>query len=303
MNEYHCYEVAVVAFSGSSQSVLEWGGRLRTYNEGVDVEVNHELIQKLDLDYKRTFSRMETMDWGYLFWNTANPSHYDANHAWILSSPINGKTVIDEVTQFYGSKGIVPRFYIYDLDQKLRFIQELEKHEFKIETFVDPIQLWTGELVAVKENHDVKIEEVTTENFEDAAQVEFSIPEFGGREVRRKAFEEEFRSSRFNHYLLRYHDEPIATACIFESGGDARMESVATLKEFRGRGFIKQLIRHIQRETQRLGHKHLWVFPIDEEIEQVYRKCGFRTVGRLTNGHAYMSGRGIHEIRQAARNE
>ena len=54
--------------------------------------------------------------------------------------------------------------------------------------------------------------------------------EFGGREVREKAFEEEFNHPNFIHYLLRYDGVACATACLFISGNQARLESVATLE-------------------------------------------------------------------------
>jgi predicted acetyltransferase len=74
------------------------------------------------------------------------------------------------------------------------------------------------------------------------------------------------------------------------------MESVATLEEYRGRGLIGELIHYIQKEVAKKGLENLWVFPINEKIEKVYQKYGFKTVAKLKIGHAFLGGRSIKEI-------
>ena len=76
------------------------------------------------------------------------------------------------------------------------------------------------------------------------------------------------------------------------------MESVATIEEFRGKGLIGEVIQFIQKEVINRRIKKLWVFPINESIEKVYQKYGFQTVKKLTNGHAFLSGKSIREIRE-----
>ncbi|SHM88104.1 FR47-like protein [Bacillus sp. bc15] len=56
------------------------------------------------------------------------------------------------------------------------------------------------------------------------------------------------------------------------------MESVATIKKFRDKGLIGELIHFIQSEVMHRGLDNLWVIPINEKIEKVYEKYGFETV-------------------------
>ncbi len=139
---------------------------------------------------------------------------------------------------------------------------------------------------------------VTDQNYTEALHIECSIKEFGGKEVRDKAFAKEFNHPNFEHYLLRYNDAACATACLFVDGNQARMESVATLDEYRGRGLIGELIHSIQVEVDKKGLENLWVFPINEKIEKVYQKYGFRTVEKLKMGHAFLGGKSITEIQE-----
>jgi N-acetylglutamate synthase-like GNAT family acetyltransferase len=146
-------------------------------------------------------------------------------------------------------------------------------------------------------NENVKIELVTKDNYSEALHIECSIKELGGKAVREKAFEVEFNHPNFEHYLLRYNGSACSTACIFVSGNQARMESVATLEEYRGKGLIGELIHFIQVEVAKMGLENLWVFPINEKVEKVYQKYGFRTITQLKTGHAFLGGKSIAELR------
>jgi len=259
------------------------------------------LLQKvleLDLAYLDTFTNRQNTTWGYLFYNEDQPSYYDANHAHIHEVPENPRDVIEEVIQFYQERNIIPRFYLYNLEKLTPFIKELDSYKFGFEELISPIQIWNKELNGHKRNDRVTIEKVKEENFQEALEIECSIKEFGGREVREKAFPEEFKHPAFTHYLLRYNGEACATACIFEHGNQARMESVATKEAYRGKGLIGELIYFLQAEVKKSGMEDLWVFPINEKIEKVYAKYGFTTAGKFITGHAFLGGRSIKEIQE-----
>ncbi|WP_409296499.1 GNAT family N-acetyltransferase [Peribacillus sp. SCS-26] len=256
-------------------------------------------VVEMDLSYLEAFSTRTDREWGSLFCNEEQPQYYDANHAHISGPVQDGQAVIEEVKEFYRSRGIIPRFYLYNLELQQEFIAQLRAEGFGFEELASPVQVWTGGLTdAGALSGEISIEEVTRDNYEEALEIECSIHEFGGRTVREKAFEQEFHSPHFVHYLLRNKGKACATACLFLSGKNARMESVATLEEYRGRGLIGYVIRHIQAETLKRNLRNLWVFPINEKIGKVYRKYGFKTVENLTTGHAYLGGRSITDIRE-----
>jgi predicted GNAT family acetyltransferase len=122
-------------------------------------------------------------------------------------------------------------------------------NDFGFEEIISPVQLWDNKVLEKEKRKEISIELVTKENYTEALQIECSIREFGGKEVREKAFEVEFNHPSFVYYLLRYNGTACATACIFISDNQAQMESVATLEEYRGRGLIGELIHHIQEEV------------------------------------------------------
>lgn len=259
-------------------------------------EMNLQDIISLDFAYLETFSMRKDRKWGSLLYNENQPSYYDANHAHISEFSENPSFIMEEVVKFYNSKKIIPRFYLYNLDLQKELISILLENSFGYEELISPVQLWDKKLLEKEKNENIVIERVDKHNYFVALQIECSIKELGGKEVRKKAFELEFNHPSFEHYILRYNGIACATACIFVNDKQARMESVATLEEFRGRGLIGELIHFIQTEIEKRCYENLWVFPINERVEKVYQRYGFKTVEKLKTGHAYLGGRSITEI-------
>jgi len=260
--------------------------------------LNSQELLMLDTYYYETFSKRIDTTWGTLFCNEKQPNYYDSNHAHIIDECLHPKRVIEEVVSYYQCKKIIPRFYIYNTENQQNLITELKAKGFGYEELISPVQLWNNKMVKLENNKEVTIEKVTKENYQEALDIESSIKEFGEKESIEQVYNEQFNHSSFTHYILRLNGVPCSTACIFEYGKQARLESVATVQEFRGRGLIGKIILFIQKEVINRDIKRLWVFPINEAVEKVYQKYGFQTVKKLTVGHAFLSGKSIHEIRE-----
>ena len=256
-------------------------------------------ILELEFLYLATLTTRHDRDWGFLFLNENQPVYYDANHAHIRKPVDHTEKVVDEVISFYQSKNIIPRFYLYNPAEQPALLCELKSKGFKYEELVTPVQLWDQKVVNLEDNDTITIEEVTEANYQEALEIECSIKEIGGREVREKALKDEFDHPAYQHFMLRYNGVACSTACIFAQGRQARMESVATLEEYRGKGLIGYIIQHIQQEVEKQGFENLWVFPINERVEKVYSRYGFDTVMKLTTGHAFLGGKSITEIQNS----
>ncbi|MYL39597.1 GNAT family N-acetyltransferase [Halobacillus litoralis] len=253
-------------------------------------------IEELDFALLQSFSNKQDQPWGVLFWNQDQPEYYDANHAHLSDQPDDPEKVIYEVTSFYKAMNIIPRFYLYGFESKSSFIALLKEKGFQYEEFPQPIQLWNKKVIQLPCNKNVTIEKVDFKNYNDALWVECQINEFGGRVVREKALESEFNDNRYSHYLLKYKGIPCSTICLFVHANQGRVESVATIEEYRGKGLIGFLLQHVQSESQNLRLEKLWVHPISEQVEKVYSRYGFTTILTLQTGHAYLGRKGIREI-------
>jgi GNAT superfamily N-acetyltransferase len=264
-----------------------------------EAQMNLQDILELDFEYLTSFTNSLERPWGTLFYNVEQPVYFDANHAHVDKINENPGEMIDEVLDFYTSKNLMPRFYIYNLEEQLNLFSALEEKGFKVEELESPVQLWNGQQLKQQCREDVVIERVGDHNFHQALEIECSIEELGGRAVREKSFPEEYSHPAFTHYLLRYKGTACATACIFASNYIARLETVATLRAFRGKGLIGELISFIQKEVKNSGYEKLWVHPINDRVAKVYQRYGFENAGNLKMKHAYYSGRSITEIQNS----
>ncbi|RNB92332.1 GNAT family N-acetyltransferase [Brevibacillus fluminis] len=255
-----------------------------------------KITEEFDTAQILSYASREKRAWGDLFFNEQNPTHYDANHADVSVLPADPDAVIDEVIQFYREKAIIPRFYLHNVEALAPFIEKLTARGFGYEEFDHAVQLWNGQLANVPHDDRVSIERVSSHNFTEAMEVECSIAEFGGRKVREKAFQLEFANPAYDYYLLYVDGVAASTACTFKTGSHIRLENVATRKEWRGQGLIGILIRHMQEEVALQGYKQFWVYPINEQVEKVYKRYHFDTVGRLRMAHAFLGGKSIKEI-------
>lgn len=257
-----------------------------------------EHIMQLDIDYIKSFSEMETCHEGVLFYNKEMPTYYDANHAHIWKKISNPDLFLKHIKKYYQAKSLIPRLYLYNVEENQSCIEALEINGFQYESFTDDVQCWNGEYSPLTHNPAIQIERVTAANMEEALAVEMSISTFGEPALIKKAFEQTYRSPHFTYYLLKLDGIACCTANIFISGNQGRVESVATLESYRGRGLIGYILQHIQQESVKQGLEYLWILPINEQVAKVYDKANFKSVGKVESIHAFTEGKCIKQIRQ-----
>lgn len=91
-----------------------------------------EHIMQLDIDYIKSFSEMETCHEGVLFYNKEMPTYYDANHAHIWKRVAEPDMFLKKIKDFYQSKSLIPRLYLYNVEENQSCIEVLENHGFQV---------------------------------------------------------------------------------------------------------------------------------------------------------------------------
>ncbi|EON72817.1 GNAT family N-acetyltransferase [Lysinibacillus sphaericus] len=257
-----------------------------------------EQIMQLDIDYIKSFSEMEKCSAGVYFYNQEMPTYYDANHAHIWQKIAHADSFLTDLKKFYVAKGLIPRMYLYNVEVNQQCIEKLYAHGFQYETFTDDVQCWNGEYVQLPANPAIHIEHVTDSNVQEALAVEMSISTFGEPALIKEAFYKTYYSPLFTYYLLRVNGEACCTANVFVAGKQGRVESVATIESYRGRGLIGYLLQHIQQQSVKAGIEDLWIMPVSEPVARVYAKVNFKSLGTITSIHAFTEGKSIEEIRR-----
>lgn len=257
-----------------------------------------EQIMQLDIDYIKSFSQVEKWEEGMLFYNQEMPTYYDANHAHIWRKIKDAPSFFTDIKQFYETKGLVPRLYLYNIEENQHCVEALQECGFQHETFTGEIQRWNGDFVHLPPAPEIQIEHVTDANLSEALAIEMRIPTFGEPTLIKEAFLRTYHSPHFTYYLLRVDGVACCTANVFTTKKQGRIESVATVESYRGRGLIGYLLQHIQKESIKKELEHLWILPISEQVAKVYARANFESVITMTSIHAFTEGKSIQEIRQ-----
>lgn len=77
----------------------------------------------------------------------------------------------------------------------------------------------------------------------------------------------------------------VSIAALLLIDGVGYLDNVATFAGARGRGYASAVTATIAREARRAGAAHLWLLcdPDDDRVVALYRRLGFREVGRLAS--------------------
>lgn len=250
------------------------------------IETNNvaQILTEIDREIIKTLCPYEQRDWGFLSWNKGNPTQYYTNHAQIIEPCSDVEVVIEEVIEFYQGQGLTPRFYVYEIERHGELLNALREHGFSFDKEGDTKYMrWNGETFAdavlEQPTSAVVIERVNDDNAEAAFTVLSGVSEFQQGEFMRLAFEAERKNPLYYHFVLFENGQPAAFSQFMISGDYVMIEGVSTLPAFRGKGYAGHLIARIQREFQLLGKKQLGLIPANEQVEKLYKRYGFETLG------------------------
>lgn len=102
---------------------------------------------------------------------------------------------------------------------------------------------------------------------------------FGEEQGIRRGQDFDGQDDMAKHILLHYNLQPIGCARIRILGGKAKLERIAILKKFRGRGFGNPLIDYLRMYSKRQKVKSIY-FDAQAYLQKFYEKFGFKVVGK-----------------------
>ena len=246
-----------------------------------------ERIKSLEYYFPRIFADVEERDFGVMFYNTSNPTSHDSNHAIIINNCDYEKAIV-EVREFYLSMNLTPMIYSsLEDDQLQRNRQLLERNGFKIDDFgyndflvysgkSDIPNLNTLDFRRFKAGDDLSV----FAQFHADDEGIFRVQEV----IRR-------RSLCPDYYLyVGYMDKiPVVMASLqFDENMTARMDEVETVEAHRGKGYARQVTRHLTDVFEKQGGKLFYSWAANDTAQRVYLQGGFEAKYRLPAWSAYI---------------
>ena len=246
-----------------------------------------EKIKHLEYYFSKIFTDMAERDFGVMFYNTANPDSNDSNHAVIINN-CDYEKVLGEIKEFYLSKKLEPIIYSSLEEGQLRDIQPfLENAGFKIDNFgYTEFLVYNGKSTIIEPytldfrrfNADDDLS-IFTRIFNDADTI-FRTQEV----VRRRAINPDYYL-----YIGYTNDVPVVMASLqFDENKSARLDEVETAEAYRGKGYARQITRHLTNVFENQGGKLFFTWAANDTAQRVYMQGGFEIKYKLPVWSAYM---------------
>lgn len=93
------------------------------------------------------------------------------------------------------------------------------------------------------------------------------------------ALRESFDNSKYSHHITYEHGKPVSIATLGTYNGYCMIYNLATLPEFRGKGYTLSVVHHCVEKFKEIGGKELYIqTPHNSDIEKWYLGQGFKKV-------------------------
>jgi len=239
-----------------------------------------EKIKSLEYYFPKIFADMEERDFGVMFCNTVNPDSHDSNHA-VIFRDCDYEKALREIKEFYLSKKLEPRVYSSLEEGQFQSIRPfLDRAGFKANDFGYTEYLVYSGKSSINEPYTIEFRRFNVDDdlfvFNQIFQDDDTV--FRTQEVVRR------RAQSPDYYLyIGYKDNiPVVMASFqFDENMTARLDEVETAEAHRGKGYARQITRHLTNVFEKQGGKLFFTWAANDTAQRVYLQGGFEVKYRL----------------------
>ncbi len=230
----------------------------------------------LDSALSRLFSEVEERPYGLLFYNEANPNHHAANRAREIRAD-DPAAAIEDIITFYRARRLKPRVSVNDLTRPADLAARLQSRGFTVEPSATRVMQSQPRLKPYTPQAPITIRRAVETDRAAIMRIDEDATAGSDNAWLDRKLQYLLPHPAVRYYLASFDGEPAGAACVFESGGWALIEDVATFPAFRGRGLATALIASIQAETT----TPLLLEVAAENAARIYRRADFEDRGEL----------------------
>lgn len=238
-----------------------------------------DIILREEIEFPKLFASYLETDYGILFYNEDEKDSYDSNHAILFpdrASCLDG--AINDVTEFYLSKGIVPRVYSPLIDgffEKHR--NSFEKRGYTIERYEDMCFMLLEQENTIRV--DSKLDIVRLSRWDARIGNDIFIPNSEKREI--EVVRNSLRSEDY-YLFVGYLDGVAVTTTSFHISqyGCTRFDYITTAREYRQRGYARELIGFVVDYCRERNLPNCYQWPAHPASAKICHEAGFRGLFR-----------------------
>lgn len=238
-----------------------------------------EIILQEELEFPKLFASYVETGYGILFYNEDQKDSYDSNHAVLFPQKVSClEDAIDEVRDFYLSKGIAPRIYSPLIDGYF------EEHKDSFESSGYTIE-YGGEMsfMLLQEQNTIRADSgldiVRLIDWDDRIARDIFIPSGEQREI--ALMKNGLQSEYF--YLFAAYLDGVAVAATYlhvSQHGCTRFDYIVTASEHRRRGYARALLSFVVDYCRDNDLPNCYQWPAHPTSTKICYEAGFREMFR-----------------------
>ncbi|PKK39423.1 hypothetical protein ABB02_01272 [Clostridiaceae bacterium JG1575] len=233
-----------------------------------------ERILSTELDYPRHMAHTLERDFGFLVWEDRQKDLALLNHAVIYPHRVTAlQSTLQEITAFYEEKGIRPR--IYQPFTSGYFVEEastFRKNGYDIQLYAPTRFMLRTRASRISPQGDLLIRKLTQWD----ARITRDILLPNGHPEGEGLIKKHLESDRCSLWVGYLKEEAVSLVTGFVGEyGVARMDSMETREELRGRGYARDLVHAMVAHQARHSQLPLYVWPSNPTAERIFQEAGF----------------------------
>lgn len=251
-----------------------------------------EKIKRLEYYFPEIFAEKEERGFGIMFHDADNFDSNDANHAIIFPDRnYDFQKAINEIKQFYNSKNLEPRIYsclkALGEENRLQILAPyLERAGFEIHDYgYQDYSVYCGRS-GITEPYTLEFRRF---NAGDDLNVFSKITDEESAERVKKVISRRVKNPDYYLYIGYINNEPAVMASFqFDENMTARLDEVETAEAHRGKGYARQMTRHLTGVFEKAGGKLFFTWAANDTAQRVYTEGGFEVKYKLHHWSAYI---------------
>ena len=245
-----------------------------------------EKIKHLEYFFPKIFSYMEERNFGVIFYNADNFDSNDSNHAVILHD-CDYEKALWEIKEFYISKKLEPRVYSSLEEGQLQKMRpHLERVGFNINNYgYTDYLVYTGKS-EIAEPYTLDFRRF---NADDELTVFSQLVEESAVVRTQGVISRRVQSSDYYLYIGYKDNTPVVMASFqFDEDMTARLDEVETAEAHRGKGYARQITRHLTDVFEKQSGKLFFTWAANDTAQRVYLQGGFEVKYKLPAWSAFI---------------
>ncbi len=234
-----------------------------------------KLLEKIifaEHNFPMLFSNVQHTDYGMLFFNEEIKDSNDSNHAIITNNVVyDYNRIFEEIINFYEQKNIIPRIYSSLNNGQINKLENmlLEK-KFLVEKYNENYWLINQSECVINEPYTLEIEIVDNE------EKLIHLAEFYDNDWEFTLLKRKIMNKNYRFFTGNINGKSVTIGSIQYINDIGRIDDVETKEKYRGKGFSRQMIRHLVKYHKEINNnKILYLWYTNPIAGKIYREAGF----------------------------